>query len=286
MSIRPQGMLRALVLLLALAGFARVDRAAIKLYLKDGSFQLVNSYEVRGNRVRYYSVERSEWEEIPAELVDFEATKRAEEEERQQQQKQLQEIQELERERFERPAVSGFEVVPGIHLPQEAGVYAFDGLRVTPLVQSSAEVVKDKKRLALILAMPAPVVKNRALVLLPGAKAAVRLRAAQLTFYVQLADSAGASFELLTVKSGKENRVVEKVQSGIGVGKSGELRAGLPLERTQVAPGLLRLKPTQPLAPGEYALGELVQDPQHPGAGQEKLNLDLWDFGVDKTTSS
>ena len=56
------------------------------------------------------------------------------------------------------------------------------------------------------------------------------------------------------------------------MGQSGESRTALPLERAQVAPGLYRLKPTQELALGEYALGELVED---------KLNLDLWDFGID-----
>jgi hypothetical protein len=35
-------------------------RAAIKLYLKNGTFQLVKSYEVQGDRVRYYSLERSD----------------------------------------------------------------------------------------------------------------------------------------------------------------------------------------------------------------------------------
>jgi len=34
------------------------------------------------------------------------------------------------------------------------------------------------------------------------------------------------------------------------------------------------LRPTQPLSQGEYALGELVQD---------KLNLDVWDFGIGAT---
>ena len=51
-----------------------------KLYMKDGSYQMVSSYEVQGDRVRYFSVERSEWEEVPTSLVDFDATKRAQEE--------------------------------------------------------------------------------------------------------------------------------------------------------------------------------------------------------------
>src|SRR5215469_8048692 len=55
--------------------------ANIKLYLKDGSFHLVKEYQVEADRVRFYSVERSEWEEIPLELVNLEKT-RTEEAER------------------------------------------------------------------------------------------------------------------------------------------------------------------------------------------------------------
>lgn len=258
-------------------GNPRPAWAQIKLYLKDGSYQLVKSYEVRGNRVRYYSLERSAWEEVPKSLVDFEATKKAQQEAEASEKKDLEEVRELEKQRFERPEEAGFEVAPGIRLPKEEGVFAFDGVRVIRMVQSSAELVTDKKRTALLLALPVPLVKNRSLVVLPGPKAAVHISDAQPTFFVQSADGWGAKAELIPLKAGKESRVVEKVQSGIGAGKSGELRTSVPLERAEVAPGLFKLKPTRALAPGEYALGELLQ---------EKLNLELWDFGIEGTSKS
>ena len=46
----------------------------VKLYLKDGSFHVVREYKVEADRVRYYSTERSEWEEIPLDLVDLKKT--------------------------------------------------------------------------------------------------------------------------------------------------------------------------------------------------------------------
>ena len=49
-----------------------------KLVLKDGTFQLVRSYQRSGERVRYYSAERGDWEEIPAAMVDWDATAKAE----------------------------------------------------------------------------------------------------------------------------------------------------------------------------------------------------------------
>ena len=163
-------------------------------------------------------------------------------------------------------------MAPGSRLPAEEGIFAFDGVRVIRLIQSSAEVVTDKKRAALLLALPAPLRKNRAFVILPGAKAAVRIQVAQAIFYVQSADGLGAKVELISVKPSKDARVVEKIEWRGGIGKPGELRAAMPLERTEVAPGLFKLRPTQALPPGEYALGEVVQ---------QKLNLELWDFGVD-----
>ena len=51
-----------------------LSAANFKLYLKDGGFQLVREYTVEGDRVKYYSVDRSDWEEIPADLVDLKRT--------------------------------------------------------------------------------------------------------------------------------------------------------------------------------------------------------------------
>jgi hypothetical protein len=269
-----------LVMVVALACVTWESRAlwaSQKLFLKDGTYQLVSSYEVHGDRVRYYSVERAAWEEIPSSLVDFEATKRVREEEKAIQKKELEEGREMEQQRFEKPGEVGFEIAPSIHLPEEEGVYAYDGVRVIRLIQSSAEVVTDKRRAALVLAMPARLLKSRAIIVLTGAKAAVRLQQAQPTFYVQSSDGLGAKLELISVKVVKESRVVEKVEAGrAGTGKPAEFPAAVQLERTQLAPGLYRLKPIHPLDPGEYALGELVQ---------QKLSLELWDFGLFETPS-
>src|SRR5580704_13714174 len=46
-----------------------------KLMLRDGSFQLVREYQIEGDRVRYYSLDSLQWEEMPADLVDWDKTK-------------------------------------------------------------------------------------------------------------------------------------------------------------------------------------------------------------------
>jgi hypothetical protein len=266
------------VVILVLTGLAAGSLplwAAIKLYLKNGTYELVKSYEVQGDRVRYYSLERSDWEEIPKALVDFDATKRAQAEEKIAHEKQLEQARKLEKERFEVPQNNAYEIQKGIHLPGAPGVYAFDGSRVLHLIQSPAQAVTDKKRTAISVLMPAPLLKKQTLIVLPGAKSPLRISNPQPRFFVQDSDTWAARAQLLSLVERKGSRIVEKIRSGIGVGPSGEVREDLPLERTRLAAGLYELKPAKPLAPGEYALGELLEG---------KLNNDVWDFGIDSTT--
>lgn len=269
---RLSSLLFALAILAGLLAPRQSLWAATKLFLKDGTYQLVRSYEVNGDRVRYYSLERSEWEEAPLSLFDLEATRRAQTAEQAADAKSLERARDLDQERFEIPENTGFQIAPGFRLPRDEGVYAFDGIRIIRLLQSPGEVVTDKKRAALVFALPAPLLRNRSLVVLDGAKAALRLANLQPSFYIQSADGWGARAELAVVKAHKDQRIVERIEAARNAPKSAEPRSTLPVERQQLAPGLFKLTPTQPLEVGEYALIEPVEN---------KVNLDVWDFGVD-----
>ncbi len=66
-------MRKAVLLLLALCFLASAEN--VKLFLKDGSYQLVREYQVGSDRVRFYSLDRDDWEEVPTSLVDLDKTK-------------------------------------------------------------------------------------------------------------------------------------------------------------------------------------------------------------------
>jgi hypothetical protein len=264
---------------IALFVFAVSSLAAAQeqLCLKDLGCQPIKGYEVQGDRVRYYSLERSAWEEVPRDLVDFEAMAKLQAESAAARQAEREAARQLDREMIEKTENTGFEIAPGVRLPGDAGIFAYDGLRVIRLLQSPAEVVKDKKRAALTLAIPGPLLKSRAFVMLPGARSPVRVMSVEPTFYVQSPDGLGAHLVLIALEPRKDSRQVERVEWRAGLGKPAELHEAVPLTRTEIAPGLVQLTAAAPLAPGEYALAELIQ---------KQLNIVVWDFGIEGAPQS
>ena len=65
--------MRKLLLALSILVFT-VWAANVKLYMTDGSYHIVREYQVQPDRVHFYSVERSQWEDIPLDLVDLKRT--------------------------------------------------------------------------------------------------------------------------------------------------------------------------------------------------------------------
>src|SRR5689334_4411982 len=133
-------MKRSLPLLL-LAG-ALAFAATGRLYLKDGSYHMVREYQVLSDRVRYYSTERGDWEEIPLDLVDLKKTQ--DEAKRAQESVAEESKANEEEEKAERAARREIERVP-----QEPGVYLVDGDNVKPVKVAESKMVNHKGRNAL-----------------------------------------------------------------------------------------------------------------------------------------
>src|ERR1039458_6660052 len=111
-----------------------------RLILKDGSYQVVRKYEIVGDRVRYISVERGgDWEELPVELVDWEATHKWErdhasqpKEEASPAMKEAEEIDNEEADERDEQKARRPEVAKGLELPDEDGVFALDTFEGKP----------------------------------------------------------------------------------------------------------------------------------------------------------
>src|SRR5580704_9899317 len=114
-----------------------------KLILTDGTFQLAREYSVEGDRVRYWSVERSQWEEIPTTLVDWDATHKAEAEQTSHDAELKAKIHasDLAMRTKDIDVDRSLEIKPGLFLPDAIGFYALDRDKlIRQMKQSTADV--------------------------------------------------------------------------------------------------------------------------------------------------
>jgi hypothetical protein len=261
-----------------------------KLILKDGNFQLVREYQRNGERVRYYSLERADWEEIPASMIDWAATQKAEAATAAQEKEALAKLhkqEEMSRVDMALDVDASLQTASGVFLPSGEGMFAVEGKKTTLLEQAGLEAHRDKKQFLKQIASPIPIVPSKTNLELPGAHASMRLDPSHLEFYLREAPpdpdrntpirqssrpgESGPEVELVraTVKGNK--RVLEQIRLLFGE-KVDTSRKTVLLQRWQVTPNVFRFTLGEQLEPGEYALAEILPD---------GLNLYVWDFGVD-----
>ena len=245
-----------------LAGACLLSAANVKLYLKDGTYQLVQEYKVENDRVRLLSTDRGEWEEIPVELVDLEKTqveiKRHEESVREEAAANAAE------DKAERDARKEVEQIPATE-----GVYLIEGGKLIPVKPGESKIVTDKKRSVLKVLSPIPLVSGKATLELDGLHAPAGTANREPEFYIRL--SAEERFGIVRMSEHKGNRVVEKLTI-VPVSKETIEEPDLVATfRKQVADGLFKIWPEKPLEPGEYAVVEYTDG---------KVNMQVWDFFV------
>jgi hypothetical protein len=246
-----------------------------KLMLKDGGFQLVREYAVKGDRVRYYSLDRSQWEEIPSDLVDWDATGKAAAQEQRRESAIVERVHNQEAARLAEPLDidASLQVAPEIFLPPGAGLFAFDGKAVLPLPQAETTSKLSKKRVVEQVMVPVPIIPTRHSVSIQGMHAKLQLRTDQPEFYMRTADARTPDMELIRAKPHGENRQIENLDELFGQQRStGDT---VSMQRWEIARGVYRFTLSKPLAPGEYALAETI--------GDEGTSLYVWDFGIATT---
>ena len=265
-----------------------------KLVLKDGSFQLVRSYEKNGDRVRYFSVERGAWEEIPDALVDWDATKKAEVADEKTSSALLEKVHIQEAAaKAETPVDvdASLRVAPGVFLPDGEGMFALEGKSIKKIEQAGSQLRADKKTVLKSLA-PIPVIPSKHFIELPGAKAPMRLTSTLPEFYLREAttDPEHDSTLLRTKRQGDsgpevalvhalvkgDKRRLESISTLFGQEMSQD-REEIAIQRWEVAPDIYRFTLSAPLPPGEYVLAEVLSD---------GINMYVWDFGVDAAPAS
>ena len=238
--------------------------ASIKLYLKDGTYQLVREYQVNGDRVRFYSVERSDWEEIPVDLVDLKRT----ESERQAEEAVIKkDAAELAAEdKFEREQREEIERVP-----QEPGLYMVDGAAMKTIELAESKIVSNKGRSVLKVLSPVPVVSGKSTVELDGEHSKNVFSNPRPEFYIRLADQ--DRFGIVRLQPKKGARIVQNWTIVPITKEIVEDEKDVPIFRKQVDSNLYKIWPEQPLEPGEYAVVEFTEG---------KGNVRTWDFAYRK----
>jgi len=263
-----------------------------RLILKDGSYQLITKYEVNGDRVRYYSVEREDWEEIPKSLVDWPATEKYERDTAASKANVPEAVQldneagaELE---------NAIEVAPGLHLTEGSGVFLLDNYQGEPQLDEINQTAGDVSHQG----------KGNILRGLGGVKQTIELDRAHATiqshvavpsFYIRNPDDdAPAPFEkapvstdakptaqqppltdrfrILRLEAKGNKRVVGEVKRD-ATGKINQDQKIIKTTANTLNGGWLKLTPIEPMPAGEYAVVEML--------GKEGMNLYVWDFGID-----
>jgi hypothetical protein len=245
-----------------------------KLMLKDGTFQLVREYHVEGDRVRYYSIDQMQWEEIPEPLVDWDATRKVEIGEGKRNLDMIAEARKSEAARNAEPldVDASIEIAPKVFLQGGAGLFEFDGKAIYPLAPAEPDIKYSMSQRVKQVLVPIPIIPTRHTVSLDGEHAKFRTHSTSLEFYMRTADGHEPNLELIRAKVHGGKRSLENLDQLFGQ-KQASGRIALPLLRWEIARGVYRYTIYASLEPGEYAVAETIES--------GGTNVFLWDFGVD-----
>ena len=237
--------------------------ASVRLFLKDGTYHVVSEYKVLSDRVRFYSIERSDWEEIPLELVDLAKTKGAID-------AQAQDVAAEKKAEAEEEAAEKAMRKEIRSVPKEPGLYYLvDGQPMQPLKQAELKIVTDKKRQILKVLTPIPILSGKSHLEIDGLKSAFVVNEERPEFYFRLAAEERFGLVRCVAAPKGTGRIVERWEIVPVVKEVMVQHEEVQIFRKQVGEGLYKVWPMEPLTTGEYAWIEFTEG---------KGNTQVWDF--------
>ena len=265
-----------------------------RLILKDGSFQRVQKYEIKGDRVRYLSAERYDWEEIPISMIDWDATRKYEDDLAKRTVEAAKKVESEEESRT--PAevetdASAPEVAPTLRLPEKGGVFALDDQFGKPelveIIQNGTQTVQHTAKYVLLKKVN-PITSREQTIELPRNRSAVQLHSTRPPIFIKpeveiegsnrgstpkLTSGDAYRFELVKLKRKGNSRLVATIKTDVA-GETSQTQSSVPVV-VQVMDGNLwiKLEPKQVLSPGEYAVMQTTPEGRYSSY--------VWDFGVD-----
>lgn len=243
-----------------------------KLMLKSGGYEVVREYYIEADRVRYYDVDRAQWELVPTALVDWDATKKQQAEEEKSQAALLSKVQRQESEHnaIEAPDIdASLEVAPGVFLPPGVGLFAFNGKSVIQVPQAQTDSQLSKKHFVEQVLVPVPIIPTRHVVSIPGEYSKFRLND-QPEFYLRTEDPRTPDVELIRTKIRHGDRQIMNLDQLMGAEQTSSKT--LPMQQWVIAKNVYRYTLGEKLTRGEYVIAEILPN--------EGMSLYVWDFGV------
>jgi hypothetical protein len=251
----------ALFLMIVSLGYAE----NIRLYLKDGTYQLVSEYKVVKERVSYLSSERGEWEELPLELVDLARTKK----EAVQHEEDLKADAKVQAEEDKAVRLAAKEVE---EIPEQPGVYYIHNEKLEAVKVAESKIVNDKRRQVLKALSPVPMVSGKATLEIDGDTSSKEISNKRPEFFFRLSVMERLALVRLTPTK-KGSRIVENIQI-IPVTKEIQQQIKeIETFKKQEGDNVYKIWPEKDLDLGEYALIEYTE-------GLESINTQVWDFKI------
>lgn len=251
-----------------------------KLVYKDGTTEIVERYEVKGDRVRFKSLERNEWEEVPLDLVDLEATRKVNEKEPQEVRPRHDKAPDASKNDSANQApntprtLQDVEVAPGVKLPDAYGLFVWDGKKLVQLAESGTRKKDDRKKTIINMVAPAPILKQKYTIQLDGPTSDIQIQITSPVIYIHLPGDRGGDLSLFHMMVTKSARILKEVShSQITGGDSEKSQEYIVTPSFRIADEVYKMSPAKPLPVGEYYILELAES-------QNRLTPTVWDFSI------